>query len=206
MAPSLAPEARVRLVFFGAAGVGKTALIRRFLQDAFEARHRRTVEELHLLELELEPGSGLSLRLEILDTSGSYSFPAMRRLCIGRGDAFALVYSLQEPDSFAEVQRLRDEILEARRGPVPIVVVGNKSDLAPGQPDSRVAVAQRDWGCTCLEASAKQGRNVLSLFQELLSQVNLPGRLSPALRRRRPQPFGKEPPRRGAKSHSCAVC
>ncbi|XP_074866889.1 ras-related protein Rap-2c-like [Carettochelys insculpta] len=204
MALSLAPEARVRLVFFGAAGVGKTALIRRFLHDAFEARHRRTVEELHLLEL--ETGSGLRLRLEILDTSGSYSFPAMRRLCIGSGHAFALVYSLQEPDSFAEVQRLRDEILEARRGPVPIVVVGNKSDLAPSEPDSRVAAAQRDWGCPCLEASAKQGRNVLGLFEELLSQVNPPGRLSPALQRRRPQAFAKEPPPRSGKSPSCAVC
>uniref|UniRef100_A0A674K825 Uncharacterized protein n=1 Tax=Terrapene triunguis TaxID=2587831 RepID=A0A674K825_9SAUR len=163
-------RARVRLVFLGAAGVGKTALVRRFLQDTFEARHRRTVEELHLLEL--EAGSGLRLRLEILDTSGSYRFPAMRRLCIGRAD----------PDSFAEVQRLRDEILEARRGAVPVVVVGNKSDLAPGEPDPRIAAAQRDWGCACLEASAKQGRNVVGLFQELLRQVNLPGRLSPALR------------------------
>ncbi|XP_030432897.1 ras-related protein Rap-2a-like [Gopherus evgoodei] len=208
MALCPAPEARVRLVFFGAAGVGKTALIRRFLQDSFEARHRRTVEELHLLELELElgAGSGLRLRLEILDTSGSYSFPAMRRLCIGRADAFALVYSLQEPDSFAEVQRLRDEILEAKRGAVPVVVVGNKSDLAPGEPDPRIAAAQRDWGCTCLEASAKQGRNVVGLFQELLSQVNLPGRLSPALQRRQPQTCSKEPPRRSSKSHGCAVC
>ncbi|CAM2099942.1 unnamed protein product [Caretta caretta] len=206
MALCPAPEARVRLVLFGAAGVGKTALIRRFLQDTFEARHRRTVEELHQLELELEAGSGLRLSLEILDTSGSYSFPAMRRLCISRADAFALVYSLQEPDSFAEVQRLRDEILEAKRGAVPFVVVGNKSDLAPGEPDPRIAAAQRDWGCPCLEASAKQGRNVVGLFQELLSQVNLPGRLSPALQRRRPQTFSKEPPRRSGKSHSCAVC
>ncbi|XP_005288963.2 ras-related protein Rap-2c-like [Chrysemys picta bellii] len=204
MALCPAPEARVRLVFLGAAGVGKSALIRRFLQDTFEARHRRTVEELH--RLELEAGSGLRLCLEILDTSGSYSFPAMRRLCIARADAFALVYSLQEPDSFAEVQRLRDEILEAKRGAVPIVVVGNKSDLAPGAPDPRIAAAQRDWGCACLEASAKQGRNVVGLFQELLNQVNLPGRLSPALRRRRPQTCSKEPPRRSGKRHSCAVC
>ncbi|KAM9125171.1 ras-related protein Rap-2c-like [Pangshura tecta] len=204
--PAPEAEARLRLVFFGAAGVGKTALIRRFLQDSFEARHRRTVEELHQLELELGAGSGLRLRLEILDTSGSYSFPAMRRLCIGRADAFALVYSLQEPDSFAEVQRLRDEILAAKRGAAPVVVVGNKSDLAPGEPDPRLAAAQRDWGCACLEASAKQGRNVVGLFQALLSQVNLPGRLSPALQRRRPQTCSKEPPRRSAKSHGCAVC
>ncbi|XP_053132629.1 ras-related protein Rap-1b-like [Hemicordylus capensis] len=213
------PEARVRLVFLGAAGVGKTALIRRFLQDSFEARYRRTVEELHVLELELDPpGPALRLRLEILDTSGSYSFPAMRRLCICRGDAFALVCSPDQPASFEEAQRLRDEILEAKPAAA-IVVVANKSDLAaPAGPEAEApsgrarlaATVQRDWGARYVEASAKQGSNVVSLFQELLGRVSLlSGRLSPALRRRsNPEAVAKEPParRRLAKSPSCAIC
>lgn len=64
----------VRLVFLGAAGVGKTALIHRFLRDRFEHKYTRTVEELHVLEYDIAG----KMRLEILDTSGSYSFPAMR--------------------------------------------------------------------------------------------------------------------------------
>ncbi|KAG7256008.1 hypothetical protein CRUP_014632 [Coryphaenoides rupestris] len=40
-------KTEIRLVFLGAAGVGKTALIHRFLRDTFEPKHRRTVEELH---------------------------------------------------------------------------------------------------------------------------------------------------------------
>ncbi|XP_034987426.1 ras-related protein Rap-2c-like [Zootoca vivipara] len=214
---SLKPEARVRLVFLGAAGVGKTALIRRFLHDAFEARHRRTVEELHVLELDLEPpGPALRLRLELLDTSGSYSFPAMRRLCIQHGDVFALVYSPHEPGSFEELQRLRDEILEAKPGaPVRLVVVANKADLGPVAGNSdRLAAAtvQREWGARHVEASAKQGCNVIGLFQELLGQVDvLSGRLSPALRRRSiPDPLAKEPTastrRRPSKSPNCAIC
>uniref|UniRef100_A0A4W3JXD4 Uncharacterized protein n=1 Tax=Callorhinchus milii TaxID=7868 RepID=A0A4W3JXD4_CALMI len=43
-------SARVRLVFLGAAGVGKTSLIRRFLLDTFEPQYRRTVDELHRRE------------------------------------------------------------------------------------------------------------------------------------------------------------
>ena len=46
-------KTEVRLVFMGAAGVGKTALIQRFLQDSFEPKHRRTVEELHSKEYEV---------------------------------------------------------------------------------------------------------------------------------------------------------
>lgn len=219
-------EARVRLVFLGAAGVGKTALIRRFLHDAFEPRYRRTVEELHVLELE-PPGPALRLRLEILDTSGSYRFPAMRRLSIHHGDAFALVYSPHDPASFEEVQRLRDEILEAKGskadGAVPIVVVANKSDLGGG-PDvdgeSRLRLAatvMSDWGTSYVEASARQGHGVGGLFQELLGQVQVfSGRLSPALRRRsNPEAsLAKETTRatrrrrrrHPVKSSGCAIC
>ncbi|XP_061456204.1 ras-related protein Rap-2c-like [Rhineura floridana] len=213
------PEVRVRLVFLGAAGVGKTALIRQFLHDSFEARHRRTVEELHVLELELEPppGPALRLRLELLDTSGSYSFPAMRRLGIRHGAAFALVYSPHEPGSFEAVQRLRDEILEAKPGaPAPLVVVANKMDLGPSPAGTArlAAMVQREWGARHVEVSAKQGCNVVGLFQELLRQVDVlsSGRLSPALRRRSiPDPLAKEPPpppsrRRPVKSPSCAIC
>ncbi|XP_051844302.1 GTP-binding protein Di-Ras2-like [Antechinus flavipes] len=184
------PKSSVRLVFFGAAGVGKTALIQRFLADTFESQHKRTVEELHCLEYELD---AQQVRVEIMDTSGSYSFPAMRQLGIRRGDAFALVYSLQEPESFQEVRRLRAEILETKGeapSPPPIVVVGNKSDLAPNGsfPDAVIAAVELEWGGIYLEASAKRGENVLSLFQELLQLAQLPchlSRLSPALRRRR---------------------
>ncbi|XP_074052348.1 GTP-binding protein Rhes-like [Macrotis lagotis] len=207
------PTSSARLVFFGAAGVGKTALIQRFLADTFEPQHKRTVEELHCLEYELE---ARRVRVEIMDTSGSYSFPAMRRLGIRRGDAFALVYSLQDPESFQEVRRLRAEILEAKAGapsPPPIVVVGNKSDLAPAGscPDAAVAAVELEWGGTYLEASAKCGENVLSLFQELLQLAHLPSRLSPALRRRRRQTLpgaaGTGPAARAAlrQRHSCAV-
>ncbi|KFP15044.1 GTP-binding protein Rhes-like [Egretta garzetta] len=116
----------VRLVFLGAAGVGKTALIRRFLMDTFEPKHRRTVEELHSKEYEV---SGATVKVEILDTSGSYSFPAMRKLSIQNSDAFALVYAVDDAESFESVKSLREEILEVKEDKFPpIVVVGNKAE------------------------------------------------------------------------------
>ncbi|KAJ7305858.1 hypothetical protein JRQ81_010224 [Phrynocephalus forsythii] len=209
--PAAAEVLPVRLVFLGAAGVGKTALIRRFLHDAFEPRHRRTVEELHVLEMDLDPeppggyrppARRLRLRLEVLDTSGSYSFPAMRRLCIRHGDAFALVCSPHEPGSVEEAERLRREILEARRDAPPLVVAVNKSDLGPGTGTGGGGLAEElaetvegRWGARCLPVSAKQNHNVAQLFRDLLAQARLPvGSLSPALRRRsNPEVWPKEP-------------
>ncbi|XP_045903122.1 GTP-binding protein Rhes-like [Micropterus dolomieu] len=201
----------VRLVFLGAAKVGKSALICRYLHDRFEHKYTRTVEELYVLEYDTA-GSG-KMRLEILDTSGSYSFPAMRELCIRHSDAFALVYAVDDPGSLEEVRRLRDEILELRgdKG-APITVVGNKADLT--ETEGRVLLAadvmatvEGEWDANFVEASARTGGNTLGVFRALLQQVNLPHRLSPTVCKRRdtlPRPaVKKRPPLQ--KNNSCVL-
>lgn len=180
----------MRLVFLGAAGVGKSALIRRFLHDRFEHKHTPTVEDLHALEYDTAAGAG-KMRLEILDTSGSYSFPAMREICIRHSDAFALVYAVDDPGSFEEVRRLRDEILELRGSKgTPITVVGSKADLT--EAEGRVLLAgdvmatvEGEWDADFVEASARTGGNTIGVFRALLQHVDEPQLLSPALCRRR---------------------
>ncbi|XP_034397732.1 ras-related protein Rap-1b-like [Cyclopterus lumpus] len=208
MAPSGRPNT-VRLLFLGAAGVGKSALIHRFLHDRFEHKYTRTVEELHVLEYDTA-GSG-KMRLEVLDTSGSYSFPAMRQLSIRHSDAFALVYAVDDPGSLEEVRRLRDEILELRgdRG-APITVVGGKADL--GDAEGRVLLAadvmatvEDEWDASFVEASARTGGNAVGVFRALLRQVNPP--LSCAAWRRRDavprRAVRKKPPLK--KNNSCVL-
>ncbi|XP_006005712.1 RASD family member 3 [Latimeria chalumnae] len=207
MSLAVKEKTSARLVFFGAAGVGKTALIQRFLQDKFEPKYKRTVEELHCIEYKI---GSTKIKIEIMDTSGSYSFPAMKKLCIRNSDVFALVYSINDPESFEEVKRLREEILEIKEEKyVPIVVVGNKVDLENErqvQVEDAMSTVELDWNSSFLEASAKENDNVLTVFKELLQQVNLPSRLSPALKRRRetiPKVSRIRPPMN--KSHSCTI-
>lgn len=200
-------KTQVRLVFLGAAGVGKTALIRRFLQDTFEPKHRRTVEELHSKDFDI---GGVNITVEILDTSGSYSFPAMRKLSIQSSDAFALVYAVDDLESLEAVKSLRDEILEIREDKyTPIVVVGNKVDREEGRQvssDDVLATVEMDWNSSYVEASAKHNGNVVEVFKELLQQANLPSRLGPAPCRRRetfPKVADFRPPMN--KTNSCVV-
>ncbi|XP_078728872.1 GTP-binding protein Di-Ras1-like [Lampetra fluviatilis] len=113
---------RARVVFFGAAGTGKSSLIRRFLSDSFDPIYKPTVEELHRFNCGTDAAAAAGggrkgdgeFILELLDTAGSYSFPAMRRLAVRSGDAFVLAFSVDDPDSFEEVTRIRDEILVER--------------------------------------------------------------------------------------------
>ncbi|MEQ2197192.1 hypothetical protein XENOCAPTIV_025151 [Xenoophorus captivus] len=185
-------KTEVRLVFLGAGGVGKTALIQRFLKDTFEPKHRRTVEELYRKEYEV---GGIKVTISIMDTSGSYSFPAMRKLSIQNSDAFALVYAVDDPDSLEAIKRLREEILEVKEDKyTPIVVIGNKIDRHKERrvsSDDVLSTVEVDWNQIFLESSAKDNVNVMEAFRELLQRANLPTQLSPVLCKRR-ETFPKE--------------
>uniref|UniRef100_A0A8C4R243 RASD family member 3 n=1 Tax=Eptatretus burgeri TaxID=7764 RepID=A0A8C4R243_EPTBU len=167
MSPQVGISKPVRLTFLGAENVGKTSLIRRFLHGVFDTQHQHTLDEVSVVEYE---ANGTSVRLEIMDTSGSFEFPAMRRLSIEQGDAFALVYSIDDPGSFEALQRLRDEVLDVKGKPVPpMIVIGNKLDLDPH--------CRKDcWSAYLLETSAKENQNVFKAFHEMLVWFNLPCR------------------------------
>ncbi|XP_048760678.1 ras-related protein Rap-1b-like [Ostrea edulis] len=176
-----------RLTIMGAAGVGKSCIISQFLYDRFISEYKETVEEFHRGEYTVD---GRELILDILDTAGAHSFPAMRRLAISTSDAFVLVYSIDDESSFQGVKYLRDIILAERKGEnVPIVVVGNKSDIS-GEcrvilKETAESIVCLDWENGYVEASAKDGINISGIFKEILRQTNMGFNKTPLPKRRR---------------------
>ncbi|XP_048760675.1 ras-related protein Rap-2a-like [Ostrea edulis] len=164
-----------RLTIMGAAGVGKSCIISQFLYDRFISEYKETVEEFHRGEYTVD---GRELILDILDTAGAHSFPAMRRLAISTSDAFVLVYSIDDESSFQGVKYLRDIILAERKGEnAPIVVVGNKSDISEEKRaimrETAESIVCFDWGNGYIEASAKANVNVVGIFKEILRQAHV---------------------------------
>ncbi|XP_039292580.1 ras-related protein Rap-2b-like [Nilaparvata lugens] len=178
-----------KIVVMGAARVGKSSLIQQFLYSTFTPKYKRTVEEMHHGDFTV---AGVHLTLDILDTSGSFEFPAMRALSISSADAFILVYSVVDAATFDEARVIRDQIIETKGNrAVPIVVVGNKLDLADESREvsfeTTESIVTVDWENGFVEASAKDNINVTQVFKELLTQAKVKYNLSPALRRRRRQ-------------------
>lgn len=186
---------KYRVVCLGAAAVGKTNIISQFIYANFMPEYKETIEEMHLAEYNFDC---TKLIMEILDTSGSYSFPAMRNLAISAADAIALIFAVDNQSSFEQLTYFRDDILKVRNDGVPIIVVGNKCDIRP--PDrvvSRVTAETMvcsEWNCSYIETSAKDDINILGCFQELLRLMKFPHPLRPAVERRRLSSYG--PPKR----------
>ncbi|XP_052777662.1 ras-related protein Rap-2a-like [Mya arenaria] len=161
-----------RIVVMGTVGVGKSSIISKFMHGKFCESHKETIEELHRHRMQFE---SVSVDIDILDTSGSHQFPAMRKLAIATGDAFLLVFSVIDPESFETVKDLRAEIREQKHnGQYSIVVVANKTDIDKADSHSHAvtgSVVCMDWEEKYVATSAKTGTNIDIVFQSLENKI-----------------------------------
>ncbi|XP_042320108.1 GTP-binding protein Di-Ras3 [Sceloporus undulatus] len=158
-----------RVVVFGAAGVGKSSLVLRFVRGTFRETYIPTVEDTYRQVISCDKNI---CTLQITDTTGSHQFPAMQRLSISKGHAFMLVYSVTSRQSIEELQPIYDQICQIKGDiqKVPIMLVGNKSDDTQREVDTNEGeVLATKWKCSFMETSAKMNYNVQELFQELLN-------------------------------------
>ena len=169
------PEYKVTLL--GAGGVGKSALTLRIISGVFTPTYNPTIEDYYRHDTNID-GVGPCI-VEILDTAGTEQFASMRQLYITNGQAFALVYAVDDRSSFEEVKEIYSQITEVKSPHnISVVLVGNKCDL-----DDRREVeewegheaAKEMCDCPFLETSAKEGTRVFDFFATLV--MCLDGRL-----------------------------
>jgi small GTP-binding protein len=125
-------EAPYRLIVVGNASVGKTSILKQFIQGTFNAQEPPTSISGYC-EHRI-PVDGKQVALQIWDTAGQERFGGLSGLYFRRADAALFVFALTDPSSFKSLdfwfeksQELEEDLL--------IYVVGNKSDL-----DSKIAV------------------------------------------------------------------
>ena len=154
----LKPEFKVTLL--GAGGVGKSALTLRIISGQFTPTYNPTIEDFYRHDTNVD-GVGQCI-VEILDTAGTEQFASMRQMYINSGEAFALVYSIDNRESFDEVQEIYQQLLEIKRPEaLTVVLVGNKSDLVKSREVE-----------TFLETSARNGHNVEFFFDTLVKSLD----------------------------------
>ena len=123
-------NAEYRVVVFGAAGVGKTSLVLRFVRGTFRETYVPTIEDTYRQVISCNKQV---CTLQITDTTGTHQFPAMQRLSMSKGHAFLLVYAISSRQSLEELRPIVAELVSVRGGAaalaeVPLMLVGNKCD------------------------------------------------------------------------------
>ncbi len=153
----------IKVTLGGDGSVGKTALIRRLITGQFDATRKMTIGvDFHLYEVH----NAVSTRLIVWDVSGQDHFAFTRKAFYRGSKAIGLVYAVSERRSFERVVTWRDEIRQILPS-VPLVLVGNKTDL-PRQVTYAEGKAIADaWSAPFLETSCVDGSGVREFFTTL---------------------------------------
>ena len=92
-----------------------------------------------------------------------------------QGQGFLLVFSITSMSSLNELSELREQIIRIKDDEkVPIVIVGNKSDLEEDRavPRARAFGLSQTWGnAPYYETSARRRANVNEVFVDLCRQI-----------------------------------
>lgn len=159
------------IVVFGSGAVGKSAMTIQYINGTFVADYDPTIEETYTKTTQIDKRT---YSVEVLDTAGEEEFLSMRLPYIRKGDAFILIYSIDNRISYDEIEHFHSDILRNKgRMDVPIVLCGNKSDLEEKREVTKIEgeVLAHKMKCPFFETSAKTNTNIKEAFEEAVREI-----------------------------------
>uniref|UniRef100_A0A7N9D687 small monomeric GTPase n=1 Tax=Macaca fascicularis TaxID=9541 RepID=A0A7N9D687_MACFA len=164
-----------KVIMVGSGGVGKSALTLQFMYDEFVEDYEPTKADSYRKKVVLD---GEEVQIDILDTAGQEDYAAIRDNYFRSGEGFLLVFSITEHESFTATAEFREQILrvKAEEDKIPLLVVGNKSDLEERRqvPVEEARSKAEEWGVQYVETSAKTRANVDKLWKPHRKSRNMP--------------------------------
>ena len=124
-------EEEIKLILLGESGVGKTAIIKRYLYDEFSSI-RTPTDSMHYVEKELTINNR-KIKLNVWDTIGQEKYRSLSKLFLNGTNIVILVYSIDDHKSFEELKYWKDLYREQLGEDIILGVVGNKIDLYENQ-------------------------------------------------------------------------
>jgi small GTP-binding protein len=159
------------VILVGDSNVGKTSILKKFINGTFANKLTCTINvEFSAKNLKID--KNLYAKLVIFDTAGQEKYRSLTRQYYNKANGIILVFDLTNENSFTKLNYWIKEIND-NAGNVEVFLVGNKSDLE----DRKISKLKaenfaKEKNLRYIETSAKEGTNILLLFEELSIGMN----------------------------------
>ena len=155
-----------KIVILGHFGVGKSSLLRRFVENTFSENYVVTIG-VHIMKKEvLIKDKGITLIL--WDVEGTDDFTKYRSSYLLGASSFIYVFDASRAVTYSDLN-YNLSYLKEKYPQVPVHIIGNKSDLVDKK-EILESLKQLDIQHSYL-SSAKTGENVEQLFENVAAQL-----------------------------------
>lgn len=176
----------LKVILIGDGAVGKTSIRRQYLGEGFRDDYQMTIgADLAAKTSDVIYSGGKIIKYLIWDLAGQPRFSNVRKAYYMSAFGGIVVFDMTRPESFQSIVSWMNELWRNNgRGPIPLIVLGNKADLCEiGMPCvsktkaqafvsrmSQISEQYRGFKIHFLITSAKTGHNIEQAF-ELLGEA-----------------------------------
>jgi len=160
-----------KVVLLGEGCVGKTSLVVRYVNNAFNDNHLTTIQASFLTKrLNI---NGEKVMLSIWDTAGQERFHALGPIYYRESHGALLVYDITDIDSFQKVKNWVKELRKILGTDIVLAIVGNKFDLEKNRVVSLESAEMyaASVGAKHYHTSAKLNKGLEELFVDLTKRM-----------------------------------
>jgi len=157
-----------KIILLGNTAVGKTSIFNRFITSEFSQNYKSTITAECKSKL-IKIDKNLLAKLVIWDTCGSEIYRAVTSQYYRGAHGAIIVFDLTDQSTFNGLKKWIKDLKNYGEKDTEMIIVGNKLDLI-GQRKVTQSQAMnycRENNYKYIEASAKDGTNILKIFEEL---------------------------------------
>ncbi|MFX1451912.1 MAG: Rab family GTPase [Promethearchaeota archaeon] len=149
-----------KLILVGAPGVGKTSLIKKYIENSFQESYKETIG-VNILIKDLKVDKK-NVQLLCWDVAGQEKFGRVRQMYYRGSSAALVVYDVTKPSTYLEIPDFVQDLRDITPN-IPLILIGNKVDLRKEMESLSKSLIKEDLS----PISTKKGEEMSEIIKSL---------------------------------------
>ena len=165
------PTITFKILTIGESGVGKTCVLRRFVENKFLKNHLATIGiDFKTKTLNI---NNQEIKLKIWDTAGQERFRNITTQYYKGADGIVLVYDVTDEASYDKIKDWMEQITSnTHQDEIGLVLLGNKCDMEPRNVTEEMGNKMaEELKINYFETSALTGQGIKEAFEQLTKDI-----------------------------------